>query len=65
MSITCKVFGHKPPGLAPKVFPYPGNTYADIRETVEDGIGRKHAEVIGTCVRCDERFLVARVHLPR
>lgn len=63
-NILCKIFGHKPPCYAKSGWYTPGQQYGRIRGRRVDGIGRIHVEIHGHCARCDEEFMVARIHLP-
>lgn len=65
MNMLCTLFGHKPPVYAKKGWYSPGEEYGTIRLGVIDGLGTQHAMVEAECARCGQRFIVARVHLPK
>lgn len=64
MNFLCSIVGHKPPVYRAKGWYSPGEEYAQLRGFNVDGCGRAHGEVIGECARCEEKFRVARIHLP-
>jgi len=64
MKLLCDLFGHKPPVYAAKGWYSPGEEYAQIVPGRIDGIDRWHGEVYAECARCQERFMVCRVHIP-
>ncbi|GAA5785673.1 hypothetical protein [Chitiniphilus shinanonensis] len=65
MKLLCRLFGHQPPIYSPKGWWSPGEQYGRIVVGRTDGIGRIHAEVQCRCARCGEKFIAARVHLPK
>jgi hypothetical protein len=50
MKIRCLLFGHE----------LHSSKYAKTELREVDGIGRQHADLIGECVHCSERFKVCR-----
>jgi len=64
MNIICKIVGHAPPVYEKKGWYSPGEEYGTLKNIRPDGTGRLHAEVWATCARCEEKFKVARIHLP-
>jgi len=63
-NLLCQQFGHKPPVYAEKGWYSPGEEYGRVIVGRRDGVGRVHAMVEATCARCNEKFIVARIHLP-
>lgn len=64
MNILCKLFGHQPPVYAKKGWYSPGEEYGSVIVNGTDGTGCVHAKVEAKCARCDEKFIVARIHIP-
>lgn len=65
MNILCKIFGHKPPVYAKRGWYSPGEQYAKLDENIiTDGVRRKHAKVFSSCPRCNQTFMLCRIHLP-
>lgn len=64
-NLTCKLFGHKPPVYGEKGWWSPGEEYGRVIVGPTDGTGRVHARVEAECARCGEKFIVARIHLPK
>ena len=65
MNILCKIFGHKPPVYAEHGWWSPGEQYAKVENTAIDGIGRVHAYIYSECPRCQEKFKICIIHLPK
>jgi hypothetical protein len=65
MNLLCRIFGHKPPVYAKTGWWSPGEQYAKVSLDGVDGTGTQHAFVHGVCARCEKKFMVARIHLPR
>ena len=65
MNILCKIFGHQPPVYARHGWFSPGEEYGHVVGDYEDGIGRHHAHVEAECARCEKKFIVARIHIPK
>ncbi len=60
MKLTCQLFGHKVSrGYCG------GNPYFKIWTIVTDGINRDHAFLEDVCPRCNEKYTVGMVHLPK
>ena len=64
INLRCYLFGHKPPVYSERGWWSPGNEYGKIVIGPKDGVGRVHGKVHGKCARCDENFIMARVHIP-
>lgn len=64
MKFLCKIFGHQPPVYAEKGWYSPGEQYGRVIRGTVDGLGTEHAAVNAKCARCNEVFMVARIHLP-
>jgi len=65
MNILCKIFGHKPPIYAKKGWYSPGEEYAKVdKNIIKDGVGTQHAKIYSECPRCEEVFMLCRIHLP-
>lgn len=57
--LLCKIFGHKPPMYGSTA------SYGRLVRSGRDGTGVEHATVYADCDRCQEEFMVIRIHLPK
>lgn len=65
MNLLCWMFGHSPPVYARKGWYSPGEQYGRVIEGATDGIGRWHGQVECECARCEKKFIMARIHIPK
>lgn len=60
MTLACKLKGHQIPLGYGSVRPY-----LELKLNGVDGCGTRHATLWGECPRCNERYHVASIHIPK